>query len=189
MKVAKRRRRREEGPAAQRDCIGLAQPPSPSPPDDAACSNIKQAEGDKEIEKQLLLVKYNSIVEGLAAATATAAAKNCTFQQDREGVLPDSLWNEWLWETDALQECHMDLMMNRMHLLGLLICRYRACKQIRFHKSNATLLQIILRSENKIGSMPVLWLFDEPVRQYSLRQLMDTVLNMQASVFFLIHCC
>lgn len=38
----------------------------------------------------------------------------------------DEMWLEWLWESDALKECYMETMMNRMHLLGLLIARYRA---------------------------------------------------------------
>jgi hypothetical protein len=40
-----------------------------------------------------------------------------------EGRLPDSTWNEWLWGTDALRECSISVMMNRMHLVGLAIAR------------------------------------------------------------------
>jgi hypothetical protein len=47
-------------------------------------------------------------------------------------MLPDSIWDEWLWGTDALQECHMDVMMNRMHLLGLLIARWVSAGVVSF---------------------------------------------------------
>jgi hypothetical protein len=40
-----------------------------------------------------------------------------------EGRLPESAWDEWLWGTDAARECDINIMMNRMHLLGLLIAR------------------------------------------------------------------
>ena len=63
---------------------------------------------------------------------------------DPYAVEEDEVWRDWLWECDPLQvsphthrknkpktktemkakqECHMDILLNRMHLLGLLIAR------------------------------------------------------------------
>ena len=130
---------------------------------------------------------YNSIVESLQQKQQKKGAAGEEEEEEEEEELPDSIWDEWLWHTDALEECHMDLMMNRMHLMGLLIARYRSCKQVRFSRSNASLRQIYEKNSSNSSSQGtekndklLLWLFDTPVRNYSLRQLMDTLLNMQA---------
>ena len=38
--------------------------------------------------------------------------------------IPQSIWFQWLWMEDPLQEAHIDLLLNRMQLIGLLIARY-----------------------------------------------------------------
>ena len=35
----------------------------------------------------------------------------------------DSIWEQWLWLEDPMEESHIDLLLNRMQLLGLLIAR------------------------------------------------------------------
>lgn len=96
-----------------------------------------------------------------------------------QAMLPDSLWIEWLWQADPMQECSMDLMMNRMHLLGLLVARYRASRQ---GSNNATLAHILQQGQ-KAGKSHNnnnrLWLFDGPVSRYTLRQLTDSLQNLQ----------
>ena len=85
--------------------IGSAPAAEVPPREDAAMKQKRNAEDERV--QSLLLSKLNSIVEG----------------QQLEESIPDSIWNEWLWRCDPLQECHMDLLLNRMHLLGLLIAR------------------------------------------------------------------
>ena len=111
--------------------------------------------------KKLLLSAFNRVVESSRV----------------EEMLPDSIWAEWLWSSDALQECHMDIMLNRMHLLGLLVARYRATRQTRFNNSNASLTSMLGGSSSE--SFKRLSLFECPVRKYTLRQLLDTLLNLQ----------
>lgn len=107
--------------------------------------------------QKLLLARMNASVEG---------AQPC---QD----LPEGIWMEWLWHSDPLQECHMEVMLNRMHLLGLLIARYRASRQRHLGSSNASLAQILACQQQRL-----LWLFEGPVSRYTLRQLADTLQNL-----------
>lgn len=94
--------------------------------------------------------------------------------------LPDSIWMEWLWHTDPLEECHMDVMLNRMHLLGLLIARYRASIKPPCHQSMAQILQQRQQQQQQPvqRQRQLLWLFDGPVSKYTLRQLSDSLQNI-----------
>ena len=42
---------------------------------------------------------------------------------------PPSIWHEWLWECDLAEPVTVDCLLNRMHLLGLLIARLRALRE------------------------------------------------------------
>jgi len=42
---------------------------------------------------------------------------------------PDSVWEEWLWGCDLAEPVSVDCLLNRSHLLGLLIARYRARRE------------------------------------------------------------
>jgi hypothetical protein len=92
-----------------------------------------------------------------------------------EPFLPENMWNEWLWGFDPTEPCHMECLMNRSHLLGLLLARYRAMYQVRYHTCNSTILEL-LGATNDVSR---LCLFDTPVNTYSLRHLRDTVQNVQ----------
>lgn len=94
------------------------------------------------------------------------------------GIADESfLWNEWLWGCDALQECSMDIMLNRMHLIGLLLARSRS-HQIRVN-DDKTLLQLFFAEGDRF-ILRQLCLFDNvPVAKYSMRQLLDSLQNVQ----------
>ena len=103
---------------------------------------------------------------------------HCEF--DRRIGDHDREWLEWLWETDPLQECYMETMLNRMHLLGLLICRWRA----RTSAPRSSTLLAILFPRQQIQELSVqakqLCLFDNvAIKFYTLRQLLDTLENLQ----------
>ena len=42
---------------------------------------------------------------------------------------PPTIWNEWLWQCDLAEPVSVDCLLNRMHLLGLLISRFRALRE------------------------------------------------------------
>jgi hypothetical protein len=87
--------------------------------------------------------------------------------------LPADMWNEWLWGFDPAEQCNLECLMNRSHLLGLLLARYRAIYQDP-STSDGTLIQILGDApDNRIS------LFEVPVNTYSLRHLRDTVQNLQ----------
>lgn len=114
---------------------------------------------------------------------------NRKLEQGLELELPDTLWMEWLWQTDPLQECSMDIMLNRMHLLGLIIARYRACMRKQPPHAGSNLLEIFSSSSASANKMmpPVskqLCLFDNvAVSSYTLRQLTDSLQNIQMKWF------
>lgn len=116
--------------------------------------------------------------------------------------LPDSAWEQWLWHEDPNEEAHPDILMNRMQLLGLLIARFRAAYQDVHHQSDKCLGDFFKtvckepahairhghggRGEDDANSRVArrLCLFDGvPVRKMSLRQLRDSVDNLQVEWF------
>ena len=42
---------------------------------------------------------------------------------------PANIWHEWLWQCDLAEPVSVDCLLNRMHLLGLLISRLRALRE------------------------------------------------------------
>lgn len=56
------------------------------------------------------------------------AALNRGFESG-ESDPPPSVWDEWLWRCDLAEPVSVDCLLNRMHLLGLLIARYRARRE------------------------------------------------------------
>jgi hypothetical protein len=55
------------------------------------------------------------------------ASLNSAFESGAE--LPATVWDRWLWKCDLAEPVSVDCMLNRMHLLGLLISRYRASRE------------------------------------------------------------
>lgn len=93
--------------------------------------------------------------------------------------LPDAAWDQWLWSEDPTEEAHPDILMNRMQLLGLIIARFRAAYQDLHHASDKCLGDFLDDASKKR-----LCLFDGvPVRSMSLRQLRDSVDNLQVEWF------
>ena len=42
------------------------------------------------------------------------------------GALPEGIWMRWLWQTDTEEALSPLVLLNRSHLLGLLVCRQQA---------------------------------------------------------------
>lgn len=81
------------------------------------------------------------------------------------GDLPAETWQEWLWGTDPEEPYHFDVLLNRNHLLGLMICRYK-------HLNMA-------EAEAGTGeSAPRMTIMDKPVSGMSWRELKDTMANV-----------
>jgi hypothetical protein len=79
-----------------------------------------------------------------------------------------ALWTEWLWQTDATSELSKNCLVNRMHLLGLIIARTRAvCTQPLYVHIARTL-------RHKFASV-----VSATVPEMTLRELVDTVNNIQ----------
>ena len=48
---------------------------------------------------------------------------------ENQRELPQAIWHEWLWGTDPEEQYHVDVLLNRNHLLALLVCRYKFLHQ------------------------------------------------------------
>jgi hypothetical protein len=79
--------------------------------------------------------------------------------------LPSTIWDKWLWKCDLAEPVTPECMMNKMHLLGLLIARYRALKE-------PSLVDVCL-------SLPDVVNFQTNVATLTPRQLKDVVDCMQ----------
>lgn len=99
--------------------------------------------------------------------------------------LPNDLWEDWLWGSDPTDVCKIDCLLNRSHLIGLILARYRAIYQHGFY-SDRTLIDY--QCNGLEGSIPTnvsndfktLCLYpDRPVSSYTLRELRDTIQNIQ----------
>ena len=89
--------------------------------------------------------------------------------------LPPGIWHEWLWGTDPEEPCHIDVLLNRNHLLGLLVCRCKFLKMpppLPAHEQQPQPAAQGLSKENRMTIM------DTPVHAMSWRELKDTVANV-----------
>ena len=83
------------------------------------------------------------------------------------GDLPAETWHEWLWGTDPEEEYHIDVLMNRNHLLGLLVCRYKHLNHVESSLGTGGFSQ-----GNRMTIM------DKPVHNMTWRELKDTMANV-----------
>ena len=88
----------------------------------------------------------------------------------QSGELPPELWDEWLWKTDPEEPVTSEVLLNRCHLLGLLFCLSRGIGCRAAGEAEA------------VGGAPVnqrLTLMEKPVGAMTLRELKDTIENLQ----------
>ena len=86
------------------------------------------------------------------------------------GELPEEAWDEWLWKTDPEEAYSPEILLNRCQLLGFLVCLYKGMQQA----SDAPNLVNFTDIETAR-----LTLMAKPVRTMSLRELRDTIENLQ----------
>jgi hypothetical protein len=94
---------------------------------------------------------------------------------ETKSELPPDTWHEWLWGTDPEETYHVDVLLNRNHLLGLLVCRYKFLTQPPLPPPPTTQQpppQAAAKAEDRMVIM------DKPVRDMSWRELKDTVANV-----------
>jgi len=90
---------------------------------------------------------------------------NAEFEKNPfECQLDPSLWDEWLWSCDLHESVTVDCLLNRAHLIGLLIARYKALR-------NAPIDICV--------SIPHMVYTGTRVLSMTPRQLQDTVQDLQ----------
>lgn len=91
---------------------------------------------------------------------------NREFEEGKQ-TLPEEAWDKWLWGCDMNVPLTQHVMLNEMHLLGLLIARYRA----RYQPQT---MDVCLG-----GFWPHIVHGAKNVRNLTLRQLRDTIEDIQ----------
>ena len=84
------------------------------------------------------------------------------------GELPEETWDEWLWRTDPDEPYSPEVLLNRCQLLGFLVCLYKGMQQVSSVMPIFTDIEAIR-----------LTIMNKPVSAMSLRELKDTVENLQ----------
>lgn len=80
------------------------------------------------------------------------------------GDLPAETVHEWLWGTDPEEEYHADVLLNRNHLLGLMVCRHKHLTAQGGPEHYAVFERMTI--------------MDKPVQNMTWRELKDTVANL-----------
>lgn len=94
-------------------------------------------------------------------------------------VLPNETWHEWLWGTDPEEPYHMDVLLNRNQLLGLLICRYKhLTTPLPATPAPATAAVSNVPPPTTPKGKDRMTIMDTPVHLMTWRELKDTVSNI-----------
>lgn len=96
------------------------------------------------------------------------------------GELPQELWDEWLWKTDPEEPFASDVLLNRCQLLGFLVCLARGMDESG-DQCEPEFTSPPLKTGDSAGaeSSHRLTLMEKSVRHMTLRELKDTVENIQ----------
>jgi len=82
---------------------------------------------------------------------------------DTNKTLPESIYHEWLWGTNPEESYDKTVLLNRNHLLGLLICRHKfLCNRDSMERHNMNRLTIM----------------DKSISSMTWRELKDTLSNL-----------
>jgi hypothetical protein len=88
------------------------------------------------------------------------------------GDHPEEAWDEWLWKTNPEEPYAPEVLLNRCQLLGFLVCLYKGMQQAAEAAPDLTDAETCRLSHG-------LTLMAKPVRAMSLRELKDTIENLQ----------
>jgi hypothetical protein len=83
-----------------------------------------------------------------------------------KGEITVEVVHDWLWGTDPEEPYHVDVLLNRNHILGLMVCRYkhlvtRDTDRPEYHSTNQRMT-----------------IMDKPIQYMTWRELKDTVANI-----------
>jgi hypothetical protein len=87
---------------------------------------------------------------------------------NESGELPEEAWDEWLWKTDPEEPYSPEVLMNRCQLLGFLVCLYKGMQKVSHTTPDLT--------DSETSRLSIM---SKPVSSMSLRELKDTVENLQ----------
>jgi hypothetical protein len=87
----------------------------------------------------------------------------------------DIVLQTWLWETDVLEPCPIKTLLNASQLTGLIFARHFAATHDEFHMNSNGVAEYLFGEKHN----HVLEIFNTPVNTLNLRELRDTVQNLQ----------
>jgi hypothetical protein len=89
----------------------------------------------------------------------------------QSGELPSELWDEWLWKTDPEEPFAADVLLNRCQLLGFLVCLSKGVEGQPEPSGHGV--------GGGLDAGQRLTLMEKPVCAMTLRELNDTIENLQ----------
>ena len=103
---------------------------------------------------------------------ASLGALNAVFEET--GSLSECVWMAWVWGSDPEEECDARVLMNKNHLLGLLVCRFR------FLNPGNDLGRLVVAQPLPDAAVAVqrLSLMQKTPVRMTWRELRDTLANM-----------
>ena len=114
-----------------------------------------------------------------SSETGTAGLGGLYESLMQTGELPSDLWDEWLWKTDPEEPFAADVLMNRCQLLGFLVCLCKGLEQQPQANPAPRLPRGPELAAQVGGEGERLTLMDKPVARMTLRELRDTISNIQ----------
>lgn len=101
-------------------------------------------------------------------------------------ILGSTMWGEWMWGCNPAEECAIDVLLNRCHMIGLLLARYRGATMPSEKRRASDILldppQPPTEETSKTKTTTTakfLCLLPGPIGEYSLRDLRDAIQNLQ----------
>ena len=128
------------------------------------------------------LAELNKLVEQLANPEGPLLER--VQNQHKLDGFASTMWTEWLWGGDPCTFCNAEMLMNETHMLGLLLARYQSCKMPMNHLDQepcqaSSISQIIMQGGCESSRAQVLDVCRKPIARYTLRDLRDSVQNLQ----------
>jgi hypothetical protein len=140
----------------------------------------KSTNDNKEISSKELS-RLNSLIQSEwmnRKNSNEGSSRTLITNEDSKKLNEGPLWDEWLWFCNPSEDCSVELLLNRCHMIGLLLARYKAVSYVDLDLKS---IQEIIFSDNNDNNnnINLLCLIPGPISEYTLRELRDALQNIQ----------
>jgi hypothetical protein len=130
---------------------------------------LEQVDESRDTTSELM--RWNTVVQRGCTDIMTTGFITPGYNLPEEQML-----RSWLWETDPVEPCPITTLLNASQLTGLLLARHYAQTNQVMLTSSKNVAEYLNDSSKEAGRLV---LFDAPINELTLRELRDTVQNIQ----------